>query len=305
MIADTHIHLSRRSFENTFPYLDFDGKDFFFHANGSRAILIEKLKEAEVAFCIEPGVELESNAEILALSRQYPGFIYPTVGIHPTRTFRYVTVDNHGRRTIKRLKLSDFPLVKKWAASPNVIAIGETGLDYHLAKEDQHRFIQTIWFIRQLLLAHRYKLPVILHIREADNDALRILRLFRKWLHGGVCHCFNGSTAMAKAYTKLGLMLGIGGSLLQNTEHCKDLEEAIRITPIEYILLETDGPYVNPVCPLLTGKQYRKARNTSLILPAVATRIAELKGMTVKDVRQITAENAARVFHIRMEEYTK
>jgi TatD DNase family protein len=137
-----------------------------------------------------------------------------------------------------------------------------------------------------------------LHIREADDDALRILHLLRNKLHGGVCHCFTGNAELARKYTNLGLMLGVGGALLSKYDQRRALEEAVANTPIESILLETDGPYVKPDSPGISGKQLRKARNTSLILPAVSSRIAELKGMTQADVEEITSENARRLFNI-------
>ena len=115
-----------------------------------------------------------------------------------------------------------------------------------------------MWFIYQIKLADRANLPLVLHIREADKDAIRVLRLFKDRLHGGVCHCF-----------------GTG--------------------PV----LETDSPYVKPEKPAeFSGKAWRKARNTSLILPAVTQRTAELKGMSCEDVERITFNNAVRVFDL-------
>lgn len=298
MFADSHIHLTHFSFESTFPCLSYDNSEFVLECEETRAGLINRMKNAKIAFCVEPAIELESNERILALSEKLSGFHYPAVGVHPTRTYSYMTIDKNGQRLTKQLRLKDFCRLKEYATHPRVAAIGETGLDYHLDRKEQHRLVQKIWFVRQLQLAHRHQLPVILHIRDADQDALKILRRFKGKLHGGVCHCFCGNADTAKTYTDLGLMLGIGGSLLQKPEFCADLEDAVRQTPIAYLLLETDGPYVKPMCPSLTGKQRRKARNTSLILPAVAKKIAELKGMTQEDVERITTDNAARVFRI-------
>lgn len=296
MLADSHIHLSHVSFEGDFPYLNYNGTDFVLENDGTRDQLIDSMKAVGIAFCVEPAVELDSNERLLALAENLPGFLYPAVGVHPTRTYQYTTVDERDRRVTKRLKQKDFRLLEQYAQNPAVVAIGETGLDYHRERREQHRLVQKVWFVRQLLLAHRQNLPVVLHIRQADRDALWILRLFRHQLHGGVVHCFCGNGETAKAYTGLGLMLGIGGSLLQAPALCADLEEAVRSTPIESLLLETDGPYVKPVCPLLTGKQRKRARNTSLILPAVARRIAELKDMTQEDVERITTANTLRLF---------
>ena len=170
----------------------------------------------------------------------------------------------------------------------------------HYDRKDQHRLKQKIWFRWLIKLADQHELPLILHIRMADEDAIRILRRYKKKLHGGVCHCFQGGPEHAKVYTKeLGFCLGIGGSLLRKPEISEELEQAVIATPIEYLMLETDGPYVKPEKPEgITGKKWSKARNTSLILPAVAGRIAQLKGMSANDVMKITEENTRRVFRL-------
>ena len=103
---------------------------------------------------------------------------------------------------------------------------------------------------------------------------------------------------MAREYTSLGIMLGIGGTLLQETPLKNDLEQAVIQTPMEHILLETDGPYVKPNCSGLKKKQLKKARNTNLILPAVAFRVAELKQLDVEQVMHISTENAFCLFRL-------
>lgn len=143
-------------------------------------------------------------------------------------------------------------------------------------------------------------LPLVLHIRAADKAAIRILRRKKKKLHGGVCHCFGGNAKTAKIYTKkFGLCLGIGGTLLMRPEISAPLQEAVKATPMEFLLLETDGPYVKPKrSEGISKKKWDRARITSLILPAVAAKIAELKGISVEEVFRITEENTKRVFGI-------
>ena len=179
---------------------------------------------------------------------------------------------------------------------PCVAAIGETGLDYHLPRREQHRLRQKLWFLYQLRLARRKKLPLVLHIRQADADALRILKRFGKGLSGGVCHCFLGSAELAGRYTALGFKLGIGGALLAEAPETQGLEQAVTAAALEDLVLETDGPYVKPNCPAIPRKQLRKARNTSLILPAVAARIAELKNVPLEEVYRVTSANAVKLF---------
>lgn len=298
-MVDSHIHITYHTFNDTFSYIDLENGEFVRKENGNRDKLIERMKESGVEFCIEPAVEPDSNRRLLALAERMPGFVYPAVGLHPTRTYKAFSVDSRGERTLKRVKLNTFKEIKEHAKNPLVIAIGETGLDYHHERREQHRLIQKIWFIRQLRLADRLGLPVVYHIRAAEKDALKILHRFEGRLHGGVCHCFHGDAETAKAFTQLGLAIGIGGMLLQKPEQCTELDEAVRQIPIENILIETDAPFVLPDCDCVSKSQMKKLRNTSMILPAVAERIAELKGMTREDVERITAENVVRIFNIK------
>ena len=285
-MIDSHIHLTYKYFDQIFPYIDFDGEDFKIVADGRRDALIDEMKSRGISCCIEPAIDVDSNELLLNLSKGCDGFIYPAVGNHPTRCINS--------------KLRDFKRVKKFSEGDGIIAIGETGLDYHYERKDQHRLKQKIWFQWQINLADKLGLPLILHIRQADEDAVKILRKNQKKLHGGVCHCFCGGADIARIYTEeFGLCLGIGGTLLMKPKYRRQMEETVIATPIEYLLLETDGPYVKPERPdAVTGKKWTKARNTSLILPAVAEKIAYLKGISVEEVLRITEENTKRVFKI-------
>ena len=284
-MIDTHVHLSYRYFKNTFPYI-FYKKDDFGIIYGDRNSLISEMKATGISCCIEPATDVDSNRLLLELSHENPGYIYPAVGNHPTRCIRS--------------SLKDFKIVKECAKDESVVAIGETGLDYHYDRKDQHRIRQRIWFEWQINLADKLRLPLILHIRMADDDAIAVLRNNQRKLHGGVCHCFGGGAEVAKVYTEeLGLYLGIGGTLLMRPEISEALMDTVRNTDIKYIVLETDGPYVKPSKPgNITKKKWRKARNTSLILPAVAQKIADIKGMDVMDVIEISDANARRLFGI-------
>ena len=180
-----------------------------------------------------------------------------------------------------------------------MIAVGEIGLDYHYRREEQQRLKQHIWFIYQLNLAWKMKLPVILHVRNAHEDALRILRMHPARKLGGVIHCFYGPKEIAEQYLNLGYHVGIGGSALQLEERAKDLWEAIPRIPLDRILVETDAPFILPYCKdVIQPKLLRRARNTSLILPAVINKIAELKGLPADEVEQATTENVIRLFSL-------
>ena len=260
-------------------------KDGYAIREGDREQLFQELLDANVPYSIEPGVSLQSCEEVLQLCAEYPGQIFPAIGIHPTRSIFEKWSDRH--------KLDAY------ANAPGVIAIGEIGLDYHYKREDQHRLKQHIWFIYQLNLAWKMKLPVILHVRDAHEDALRILRWHPARKLGGVIHCFYGSKEIAEQYLKLGYHVGIGGSVLQLEERAKDLWEAIPHIPLDRILVETDAPFILPYCKdVIQPKLLRRARNTSLILPAVIKKIAELKGIPATEVERATIENVIRVFNL-------
>ena len=170
---------------------------------------------------------------------------------------------------------------------------------YHYKREEQHRLKQHLWFIYQLNLAWKMKLPVILHVRDAHEDALRILRWHPARKLGSVIHCFYGSKEITEQYLKLGYHFGIGGSVLQLEERAKDLWESIPHIPLDRILVETDAPYILPYCKdVLPPKLLRRSRNTSLILPAVIKKIAELKGVSPDEVERTTTENTIRLFKL-------
>ena len=284
MIIDSHAHYNNSAYRKPFRYLSY-GEDGYILEEGDREQLFQELLDANIPYSIEPGVSLESCKEVLELATQYLGRIFPAIGIHPTRSIFEKGSD--------RKKLDAF------AKMPGVVAIGECGLDYHYKREEQHRLTQHIWFLYQLNLAWQLKKPGILHVRDAHEDALRILRLHPARKLGGVIHCFNGSRKVAEQYLKLGYHIGIGGSLLQPEERAKDLLEAIPHIPLDRILVETDAPFILPYCKdVIQPKLLRRARNTSLILPAVIEKIAHLKGISVDEVEQATVINTIQLFRL-------
>jgi TatD DNase family protein len=284
MIIDSHAHYNHNSFRNTFRYLT-HGPQGYALKEGDQAQVLRDLADAGVACSVEPGISLQSCREILELAGRYPGRIFPAMGVHPTRCFLESWKDR------KQLR--------EYAAAPGVVAIGETGLDYHYKREEQHRLTQHLWFLYQLDLAWKKKLPVILHVRDAHADALRILRLHPGRKLGGVIHCFYGNRETATEYVKLGYHIGIGGALLQPEERAAELWDAIAQVPLDRLLIETDAPFILPWCKdVISNKQLRRARNTSLILPEVIRKIAQLKNLSPEAVEQATAENAIRLFRL-------
>ena len=288
MIIDSHAHYNNNAYKKPFRYLSYD-KDGYSLKEGDLPQLMQDMEHSNIRYFVEPGVNLQSCEEVLELAAQYPGRIFPAMGIHPTRSIYE--------------KWSDRKKLDAFVKMPGVIAIGECGLDYHYKRKEQHRLKQHIWFLYQLNLAWKLKLPVILHVRDAHEDALRILRMHPARKLGGVIHCFYGSKEIAEQYLKLGYHIGIGGSVLQLEERAKDLWEAIPHIPLDRILVETDAPFILPYCKdVIQPKLLRRARNTSLILPAVIKKIAELKGIPAAEVERATTENVTRLFNLPIEE---
>ena len=284
MIIDSHAHYNNSAYKKPFRYLSYD-KCGYALKEGGLPQLMQEMEEAHILYFIEPGVSLQSCEEVLQLCSEYPGRIFPAIGVHPTRSIFEKWSDRH--------KLVEY------TNTPGVSAIGEIGLDYHYKRKEQHRLKQHLWFIYQLNLAWKVKLPVILHVRDAHEDALRILRWHPARKLGGVSHCFYGSREIAEQYLKLGYHFGIGGSVLQLEERAKDLWEAIPHIPLDRILVETDAPFILPYCKdVIQPKLLRRTRNTSLILPAVIKKIAELKGGSPDEVEQATTNNVIQLFRL-------
>jgi len=187
--------------------------------------VVAQMKENGVVGIINNGVNYESSAKIVELSKNYDIF-YSAVGIHPE--------DLYSGENFSPDKL--LPLL----SNPKTVAIGEIGLDYYW---DTHPAdVQKQWFEAQLDFSKQVELPVIVHDREAHNDTLEILK---KHKPKGVLHCFSGSNEMAKEVLKLGMYIGVGGVV--TFKNARKLVEVVADLPLDRLLLETDAPYLAPV----------------------------------------------------------
>ena len=239
-----------------------------------RSQLLASFKENGIDAVTNVAASLSSCKTTLELARNHD-FMYAALGVHPSES----------------AELSDEGLkdIETWCTERQdgkVRAIGEIGLDYYWEEPDKE--IQKKWFVAQLDLARRLKLPVIIHSRDAAADTLEIMKEHGRDL-GGVIHCFSYGPEMAREYLKMGYYLGIGGVV--TFTNAKKLKEVVKETPIDRIVLETDCPYLSPV-------PNRGKRNSSLNLPYVVDMIAELKGITAKEVMEKTWENAKALYRM-------
>ncbi len=285
MIIDSHTHYSHPMYTGEFPYVD-DRDGQIALARGDREEMLDMLSRRGISLCIEPSIGLEGIEAQLALAAHHPGFRI-ALGVHPKRC--------------GHLSADDRAILRAYVlAHPETVAIGETGLDYHLPTEQLDKPCQQMWFSYQIDLAHERELPLILHVRMADGDALEILRKRRDRLHGGVAHCFGGDYRTAMEYIDLGFALGIGGRILHDDEIGRTLRDTVRNVPLTTLLAETDAPFILPELDGVSasGNQKKKARNTSLILPTVIGEIARVRGEPYETVEQAIYENTVRVFRL-------
>lgn len=237
-----------------------------------REELLGRLPDEGICRVINVGSSIESNESTMQLAKTYD-YLYAAVGVHPS--------------DIEGLNEESFEWLKGLTKNEKTAAIGEIGLDYYWDKDQEVQSRQREWFGRQLELARESSLPVIIHSREAAADTLAVMREHKAEEIPGVIHCYSYSKDLALEFVKTGYYIGVGGVL--TFKNARKLVETAEAIPMERILLETDCPYLAPV-------PYRGKRNHSLYLPYVAARLAEIRGISVEEVEQITMENAFRLF---------
>lgn len=238
--------------------------------NEDRETLLASMQENGIGTIINVGASIASTQSTIALTQQYP-FLYGAAGVHPSET--------------AELDEDKLCWLEQQCRREKIVAVGEVGLDYHWPEPD--RALQKYWFEKQLELAARVNLPLIIHSREAAKDTLDIMKAHHTQDSRGVIHCFSYTKEIAQEYIAMGYYIGIGGVI--TFSNAKKLKETAAAIPIEKILLETDCPYLAPV-------PNRGKRNSSLNLPYVAQEIAQIKGISREEVVSITCENAQRLF---------
>ena len=209
----------------------------------------------------------------LELATRDPGFFSATIGIHPHEA--------------ARVPEEDWATAARLAADPRVVAVGETGLDYHY--DHSPRADQRAAFRRSIGIARDAAKPLVVHVREADADCAAILREEGVPSAGGVIHCFTGDATAASAYLDLGLFISVAGVLTFKTADA--IRDAIRIVPRDRLLVETDSPFLAPI-------PYRGKRNEPAYVVKTAEKVAELWGATLDEVATATTANVKRLFRI-------
>lgn len=227
---------------------------------------IKNANNVNVNVILNASEDLASSFEDVKLSHEYSG-VFACVGVHPEN------VSDFDFKTLNEFH----NLVKDTC----VKAVGEIGLDYYHTKENKDLQIKV--FREFLKLAEKNSLPVVIHSRDATQDTINILKEFNV---KGVIHCFNGSLETAREFIRMGFLIGVGGVLTFKNSR---LFEVINDIPLEYIVLETDAPFLTP-------EPYRKYKNESKYIPVIAESLARYKGVSVEEVRNQTTINAKRIF---------
>ncbi|KUJ91358.1 MAG: TatD family hydrolase [Thermoanaerobacter thermocopriae] len=252
MLVDSHAHLEDEKYD----------KD--------REEVIEECKK-DLTFLINVGSNILTSKQSIELAHNYD-FIYASVGIHP----------HDAQKEFDKVEE-----IERLALQEKVVAIGEIGLDYYY--NDPPKEFQKEVFTKQIRLAKKLNLPIIIHDRDAHGDILDILK--KEWTKDlrGVFHSYSGSVEMAFQVIEMNFYISLGGPV--TFKNAKKPKEVVKAVPIEKLLIETDSPYLTP-------EPYRGKRNTPVYVKFVAEKIAELREMSYEEVCRITAENAIKLFDI-------
>ena len=255
---DTHCHL--------------DGEEFI----DDLETVVTRAREAGVGAIGIPGIDLSSCDTVLEMCRKYPDYCYPMLGLHPEE------VKEDWQTVLEQIKprLSD----------PQVIAVGEVGLDFYWSREFEQA--QLAAFEEQVKWSVELQLPLMIHCRKAQHEMVAILKRYKHDLPGGVFHCFTGNEQEAKELMQFDrFVLGIGGVLSFKKSHLPEVLPAC--VPLDRIVLETDAPYMAPV-PM------RGKRNEPAFVAFILKRLAEIYGMDAETVANQTNMNCEKILNITL-----
>ena len=231
--------------------------------------IIDKIMKSGVFAIIVNGCDMRTNKEVLELVNKYD-IVYGALGFHPTE--------------LDEFSEDDFRWLEEHINDDKIVAIGEIGLDYHYDNTDKEK--QLYVFKRQLEIAKLYNKPVIVHSRDSIQDTYNILK--ESGCYGSI-HCYSGSLEMAREFVKIGFCLGLGG--VCTFKNAKNVVDVINNIGLEYILMETDSPYLTP-------EPHRGEKNDSSYLIYILDKISQLKGIDKDVVNTTINNNVRRLFDI-------
>lgn len=249
---DTHVHV----------YLPEFDKD--------RRQVVDEALSAGVSHLLMPNVDSRTIGPLLEAALKFPGVCLPMMALHPT--------------SVKNDFMEQMQQVEQWLAKGGFVAVGETGIDLYW--DNTHFNEQVLAFRRHAELALQYRLPLVIHSRNALEEIFEVVEDFRGSGLKGVFHCFPGDIQQAEKAIDLGFLLGIGGVVTYKNSNMASVVEHVGL---QNIILETDAPYLAPV-------PHRGKRNQSSYIPLIGLKVAELTGASLADAARITTQNALSLF---------
>ena len=252
MFTDTHSHLYSKEFDKDIEKVIINAK-----SNNISSIYL-------------PNIDIDTIDKMNGLVAIDPEYFKPMMGLHPG------SIDNNYKKNLE--------IIRKELETGNYVGVGEVGIDLYWDKTFKNEQIDA--FETQVKWAKELNLPVIIHARDSMDLTIDIIEKHQDGTLKGIFHCFTGDVNQAFRIMKLGLYMGIGGIL---TYKNSGLKEIVAQIPIEYLVLETDSPYLPPV-------PFRGKRNESAYLIHIATELAEVKDISIKDVAEITTNNSLKIF---------
>ena len=255
MLIDSHSHLEMPEFKKDLQEV------------------IQRAKSSGLEYIFTVGTEKKDWNRALEIAHSHPS-VYAILGVHP-----------HNAREIDE---ETYPTLRKLCADDKVRAYGEIGLDFY--RNLSPRDIQLKRFREQIVLAKEFRLPIVVHDREAHQETLEILKSERAEEYGGIIHCFSGDYEMAKECIEMGFLISIPGSITY--KNAGGFQEVVRQIPLEALLVETDAPFLAPV-------PFRGKRNEPSYVRYTAQKVAEIKKVPFEKVAEVTTENAVRVYRLK------
>lgn len=255
MLFDTHVHLNADHYKEDYEEV------------------IERAFAAGVKYMVVVGFDEKTIPLAIEFAEKYET-IYAAVGWHPVDAIYY--------------KAEHLTWLEELLKHPKVVALGEMGLDYHW--DTSPKDVQAYVFRKQIQLAKRCQVPIIIHNRDATQDVIQILQTENAKAVGGVMHCYSGTVAEIQTCIDLNFYISLGGPVTFKNAH--ELKEVAKVVPLNRLLIETDAPYLAP-------HPHRGKRNEPAFVTLVAEEIARQRNMTYEEVCQITTNNAFEFFRIK------